>query len=184
MRYRQPDVILDRIRRNAGSGVDYYFFTDDNFARNPAWEPILDGLIEIRRKEAIDFQFMMQVDVLAYRIPGFVAKAAEAGCTQVFIGMETLNQDNLAAAGKRQNRVADYRTIIEKTPSDPYGYAKLGMALKERGDVAEAVGPLRTAVRMLPNDTPIRAAFIEALCATKDYAAAWDEVEEEDQHHR
>ena len=113
MRYRQPDVILDRIRRNAGSGIDYYFFTDDNFARNPAWEPVLDGLIELRRTDRIDFQFMMQVDVLAYRIPGFVAKAAEAGCTQVFIGMETLNQDNLAAAGKRQNRVEDYRAMID-----------------------------------------------------------------------
>ncbi len=113
MRFRQPDVILDRIRRNAGSGIDYYFFTDDNFARNPAWEPILDGLIELRRTERIDFQFMMQVDVLAYRIPGFVAKAAEAGCTQVFIGMETLNQENLAAAGKRQNKVEDYRAMID-----------------------------------------------------------------------
>ncbi|MBZ5638746.1 MAG: radical SAM protein [Acidobacteriia bacterium] len=113
MRHRDPEVILDRVRRNVAFGIDYYFFTDDNFARNPAWEAIFDGLIGLRREAGIDFQFMMQVDVLAYRIPGFVAKAAKAGCTQVFIGMETLNADNLAAAGKRQNRVQDYRAMID-----------------------------------------------------------------------
>jgi radical SAM superfamily enzyme YgiQ (UPF0313 family) len=113
MRHRDPEVILDRVRKNVEFGIDYYFFTDDNFARNPAWEAILDGMIALRRENGIDFQFMMQVDVLAYRIPGFVAKAAEAGCTQVFVGMESLNPDNLAAAGKRQNRVGDYRAMID-----------------------------------------------------------------------
>ncbi len=113
MRHRDPEVILDRVRKNARFGIGYYFFTDDNFARNPSWEAVLDGLIELRRQDGIEFQFMMQVDVLAYRIPGFVAKAAEAGCSQVFVGMETLNPDNLAAAGKRQNRVEDYRTMID-----------------------------------------------------------------------
>jgi len=113
MRHRCPEAILDRIRRNVDFGIDYYFFTDDNFARNPAWEAILDGMVDLRRNDQLVFQFMMQVDVLAYRIPGFVAKAAEAGCTQVFIGMETLNPANLAAAGKRQNKVEDYRAMID-----------------------------------------------------------------------
>jgi hypothetical protein len=113
MRNRRPEVILDRIRKNQAYGIDYYFFTDDNFARNPAWEAILDGMVGLRRDGGIKFQFMMQVDVLAHRIPGFVAKAAEAGCTQVFVGMETLNPSNLAAAGKRQNKVEDYRTMVD-----------------------------------------------------------------------
>ena len=59
---------------------------------------------------AIDF--MMQVDVLAPRIPRFVEKAARAGCVQVFIGMETIRDDNLEAGGKRQNKAADYREMI------------------------------------------------------------------------
>lgn len=113
MRGRHPSMIQDRIRRNAELGIDYYFFTDDNFARNPQWEAILDGLIALRREEGIEVTFMMQVDVLAYRIPKFVAKAAEAGCTQVFVGLETINPANLAAAGKSQNRVEDYGNMVE-----------------------------------------------------------------------
>ena len=29
--------IKDRMRKNAGMQIDYYFFTDDNFSRNPNW---------------------------------------------------------------------------------------------------------------------------------------------------
>ncbi len=39
-------------------------------------------------------------------------KAARAGCVQVFIGMETIRDDNLEAGGKRQNKAADYREMI------------------------------------------------------------------------
>ena len=112
MRHRPARRIIDRVRRNRALRIDYYFFTDDNFARNPAWREIFDGLIELRRREGIAVQFMMQVDTAAHRLPGFIAKAAAAGCSQVFIGIETLRADNVAASGKRQNRVDDYREMI------------------------------------------------------------------------
>jgi hypothetical protein len=38
--------------------------------------------------------------------------AAQAGCTQVFIGLESINPKNLQSAGKCQNRVQDYRDMI------------------------------------------------------------------------
>lgn len=113
MRNRLADKIKDRIRKNAALKIDYYFFTDDNFARNPNWREILDAMIDLKTNEGINFQFMMQVDVLAPRIPDFMAKAAEAGCSQVFIGMESINPDNLSAAGKRQNKVEDFRAMID-----------------------------------------------------------------------
>ncbi len=112
MRCRTAGAILDRVRRNAAQGIDYYFFTDDNFARNPEWKGVLDALADLRRREGISISFMMQVDVLAHRIPGFVAKAEEAGCTQVFVGVETMNPENLPASGKKQNRVEDYREMV------------------------------------------------------------------------
>ena len=113
MRHRPAALIQDRIRANAASRIDYYFFTDDNFARNPGWEAIFDAILALRRDEGISCEFMMQVDALAYRIPRFVEKAADAGCSQVFIGMETLNPANLAAAGKTQNHAGDYRTMVD-----------------------------------------------------------------------
>ena len=34
------------------------------------------------------------------------------GADQIFIGMENINADNLAAAKKKQNRVEDYRAMF------------------------------------------------------------------------
>jgi radical SAM superfamily enzyme YgiQ (UPF0313 family) len=117
MRGRGAAHILEHIRREyrvgRRSGIRHYFFTDDNFARNPSWEAILDGLIALRA-EGVAVDFMMQVDIAAARIPRFVDKAAAAGCVQVFIGMESLREDNLQAAGKRQNRVQTYRAAIDR----------------------------------------------------------------------
>jgi radical SAM superfamily enzyme YgiQ (UPF0313 family) len=118
MRCRSAAQVIRQIRDNyclEGSrraGVRHYFFTDDNFSRNPEWQAIFDGLIEMRERDGIAIDFMMQVDVLAPRIPNFVEKAAKAGCVQVFIGLETVRDDNLEAGGKRQNRAADFRAMI------------------------------------------------------------------------
>ncbi len=112
-RYRSPKCITGAIRRAyRESGVNLYFFTDDNFARNPAWEEIFDSLVALREQEGIAIEFVIQVDVSSYRIPGFVQKAAHAGCCTAFIGMESLNPKNLAAAGKTQNRVQEYQVSI------------------------------------------------------------------------
>jgi hypothetical protein len=55
---------------------------------------------------------MIQVDTLCHRIPNFVAKAKRAGVTRVFIGLENVNPDNLAAAKKRQNKITEYRKML------------------------------------------------------------------------
>ena len=47
-RYRTADDVEAIVRANAAQGVTRFFVTDDNFARNRNWEPILDRLIELR----------------------------------------------------------------------------------------------------------------------------------------
>ncbi len=114
MRMRDPEGLASELRHNYyEKGVSFYFFTDDNFARNKFWERILDTLIRLRNEEGIKIQFLMQVDVLSYKIKNFLRKAQEAGCTMVFIGMESINQKNLEAAGKRQNDVDDFVNLIQ-----------------------------------------------------------------------
>src|SRR5712672_1447412 len=39
-------------------------------------------------------------------------KAKRAGVTKVFIGLENINPDNLAAAKKRQNKITEYRKML------------------------------------------------------------------------
>ena len=101
-RWRDADDVEALVRTNLAQGVFRFFITDDNFARNRNWEPIFDRLIEMREKEELTLNFIIQVDTLCHRIPNFVEKAARAGCARVFIGLENINPDNLAAAKKRQ----------------------------------------------------------------------------------
>jgi len=112
MRHRDPTAIERAVRDNWKRGIDYYFFTDDNFSRNPCWEAVFDGLIRLRENEGVRIDFMMQVDALAWKIPRFIDKAARAGSSQVFLGMESIRPANLKAAGKRQNKAAEYREMI------------------------------------------------------------------------
>ena len=113
MRERSPESIAEMLRKNYREhGVSFYFFTDDNFARKKLWRETFEEIIKLR-KEGIKVSFMMQVD-LARKPKGFVRLAAEAGCTQVFIGMESVNPQNLTAEGKGQNKVEEYRNIINE----------------------------------------------------------------------
>ena len=113
MRNRDPAAIERAVRDNWKRGIDYYFFTDDNFSRNPCWEAVFDSLIRLREEEGVRVDFMMQVDALAWKIPRFIEKAARAGGSQVFLGMESIRPANLKAAGKTQNKAAEYREMIE-----------------------------------------------------------------------
>jgi radical SAM superfamily enzyme YgiQ (UPF0313 family) len=114
MRFRSAERIADAIRQNyREQGITFYFFTDDNFARNKNWEAIFDALIRLREQEKIPLKFMMQVDVLSWKIKNFIAKARQAGCINVFIGMESVDPANLATAGKKQNNVREYSQLIE-----------------------------------------------------------------------
>jgi radical SAM superfamily enzyme YgiQ (UPF0313 family) len=111
MRCRSAEAIVNHLRKMHPKGVNYFFFTDDNFARNKNRDAILDGLIRLREEEGLAFTFMMQVDTLAHQIKGFCERAARAGCSQAFIGVEAIREANLEAAGKRQNAKVDYRDM-------------------------------------------------------------------------
>jgi radical SAM superfamily enzyme YgiQ (UPF0313 family) len=112
MRCRQAESMRETILQNREGGLHYYFLTDDNFSRNRNWRDIFEMLTELRNDES-PIDFMMQVDVKAYKIPGFVELAAKAGCSQAFIGMESLNAENLAEAGKTQNDTTDYSHMVD-----------------------------------------------------------------------
>src|SRR6185437_13641384 len=112
-RYRSADDIERLLRAHLEKGVTRFFITDDDFARNRHWEEILDRVIELREREKIPFTFLIQVDALAYRIPNFIEKCRRAGCLRVFIGLETVNPGNLVHAKKRQNKIGEYRQMLQ-----------------------------------------------------------------------
>jgi hypothetical protein len=111
-RYRTPDDVEAIVRANAAQGITRFFVTDDNFARNRNWEPILDRLIELREREKFNIKLLLQVDTLCHRIPNFIEKAARAGCTAIFLGLENINPESLMGAKKRQNKIWEYRDML------------------------------------------------------------------------
>ncbi len=112
-RYRTADDVEQLIRANAAQGIKSYFITDDNFARNKNWEAILDRIIELRQRHGLKIHLNMQVDTCCHKIPHFIDKAARAGCTKVFIGLENINPDNLKGASKGQNQITEYRAMLQ-----------------------------------------------------------------------
>jgi hypothetical protein len=112
-RYRTPDDIEAIIQANVPRGITRFFVTDDNFARNKNWEAILDRIIEVKERDNLRIRLVLQVDTLCHRIPNFIEKAARAGCTAVFIGLENINPESLMGTKKRQNKIWEYREMLQ-----------------------------------------------------------------------
>ncbi|HET7806829.1 MAG TPA: radical SAM protein [Pseudolabrys sp.] len=113
-RFRTPDDLEKIVRENHAQGIKRFFITDDNFARNRDWELLFDRLIHLRKTEFPGLGFTIQVDTLCHKIPNFIEKASQAGVRRVFIGLENINPDNLIAAKKRQNKITEYREMLQK----------------------------------------------------------------------
>jgi hypothetical protein len=112
-RIRSADDLEKIVRENYAQGIKRFFITDDNFARNKDWEPLFDRMIAMRQGEGMNIGFTIQVDTLCHKIPNFIEKAGRAGVRRVFIGLENINPDNLIAAKKRQNKITEYREMLQ-----------------------------------------------------------------------
>ncbi|GAB6041525.1 B12-binding domain-containing radical SAM protein [Endothiovibrio diazotrophicus] len=106
-RQRPAEAAVEYVRHAAKLGIHRFLVVDDNFARNRHWEAICDALIRLREEEGLAAELFIQVDTRATAIPRFVEKVAAAGCRRVFIGIETVREDNLSAAAKKQNKGAE-----------------------------------------------------------------------------
>jgi radical SAM superfamily enzyme YgiQ (UPF0313 family) len=153
-RFRTTDDVEKMIRSypRKGGKTPHFFFTDDNFARNKNWEAIFDRLIELREMKNFKVKFFMQIDANAHKIPRFVGKAARAGCNTVFIGMESINKENLKAANKPQNNVAEYRKMLMIWRSNSV-VTMAGYILGFPADTPDSIeNDIRTIQRELPID--------------------------------
>ena len=150
-RYRSADDIERIVRQNAAQKISRFFITDDNFARNRNWEAIFDRLIRLRESEGMKISFLIQVDTLAYKIPRFIDKAARAGCKYAFIGLESINPDNLVHMKKNQNRITEYRKMFQAwKQAGMVTYA--GFILGLQGDTPESV---RRDIEIIQKELPV-----------------------------
>jgi hypothetical protein len=112
-RFRSADDVELIVRQNIAQGIHGFFITDDNFARNRDWEKIFDRLIYLREEEGLQLKLIIQVDTMCHKIRRFIEKAGRAGVNRVFIGLENINPDSLNTARKGQNRITEYRAMLQ-----------------------------------------------------------------------
>lgn len=96
---------LDGLQRAPG----YVFFGDDNIAAQP--EHFRELLRQLTGRR---LRWICQAPVAVGSDGELLDRMAQAGCHGIFIGLESLNQDNLAAMGKNRNRPATYRDAIRR----------------------------------------------------------------------
>jgi radical SAM superfamily enzyme YgiQ (UPF0313 family) len=81
-----------------------FIFVDDNIVRDPSYaRELFTQMIPLRKR------WVGQCSIEIAGDPELLRLAHAAGCCGMFIGVETVNQDNLAAVGKQFNDSGRYR---------------------------------------------------------------------------
>ena len=79
------------------------FFVDDNIAGDRAYaRQLLERVAELR------IRWFGQASINIAKDPELLRRCQQSGCVGLFIGLETLSPETLAAVGKRVNRPQDY----------------------------------------------------------------------------
>jgi radical SAM superfamily enzyme YgiQ (UPF0313 family) len=100
------DAALAEIERMPGRHV---YFLDDHLLGNPRFAA---ALFEGMRGMGRVFQGASTVDAILRS--DLIERAAEAGMRSVFVGLETINPENLRLHAKRQNLSRDYDEVIRR----------------------------------------------------------------------
>src|SRR6202162_3393616 len=146
-RRRSPDDVERILRKNFEHGIDRFFITDDNFARNKDWEPIFNRIIKLREEDGMDVRFLIQVDTLCHQIPNFVAK-------------------------RRQNKITEYRNmLLEWKAAGIWTYA--GYILGFPNDTPESA---RRDIEIIKKEMPLDVLeffFLTPLPGSEDHKVLW-----------
>lgn len=97
---RAPEQVAAEV---AEDGQPYCVFTDNNLGSRPDY---LRALCRALRPRGVIWSAAVTIDVTDD--PSLVREMALAGCTGVFVGFESLTDENLTAARKKTPRAAEY----------------------------------------------------------------------------
>jgi hypothetical protein len=171
-RVRSANDLELAVRENYARGIRRFFITDDNLARNGMWEELFDRMIKMKVDEGMDIGFTIQVDTLCHKIPNFIEKATKGGARRVFIGLENINPDNLIGAKKRQNKITDYREMLQKW-GEHGAITCAGYILGFPGDTKESIlHDIEIIKRELPVDI-LEFFFLTPLPGSEDHKVLW-----------
>jgi len=109
MRAQPVETTMATLRAAKAAGVLLVMFTTDNFNKYPDAAVLLQAMID----ERIELPFFVQCDAQVVRQPDFVALLAQAGCYQMFVGIESLSRHALVEVQKHHNHPERYRELVD-----------------------------------------------------------------------
>ena len=102
VRYRSPDNVINEIK-TLRDRFSNFRFNDDHFTGNLRLEELLEKLADLD----IKFRIFARIQDLTQKICQLLKKA---GCVHVSVGVESLNPENLAIIGKK-NQIGHEKNI-------------------------------------------------------------------------
>jgi radical SAM superfamily enzyme YgiQ (UPF0313 family) len=105
-RFRPVEEVVEEVKAIGGRSI---FFVDDNIAANPSRaKELFQALIPLR------LRWLSQANLTIANDPELLDLAVKSGCFALFIGLESLSEENLKQAGKTFNRPAEYPEAIAR----------------------------------------------------------------------
>jgi radical SAM superfamily enzyme YgiQ (UPF0313 family) len=133
-RFRPVPEVVEEVRSLSGGWVG---FVDDNIAGHARRaKELFEALIPLKRR------WIGQADVTMARDPELLSLAARSGCQAMFVGLESLSQENLRATHKSPNVGTDISAAIRtihKAGIEIIGSFVLGLDEDDRGVFAKTV---------------------------------------------
>lgn len=118
-RHKSNDQVIAEVQRLYDLGYNRIALADDNFTvyRKRATS-LLEALVAWNGTEGRDFvTFATQVSIDVARDDDMLRLCAEAGVNNLFIGVESVNEESLKASKKRQNLNTDMVAQVRKVVS-------------------------------------------------------------------
>lgn len=104
MRYRPVNEVVDEIKYQ---GAKHILFTDDNIAINFARAQEL-----FRAIKPLGIQWFGQFESRMAENPKLLRLAAESGCRTAFVGIESVEKNNLISIDKHQSAKLDFKDVV------------------------------------------------------------------------
>jgi len=116
IRFRSNESVVNELLRlksleEQTKGKVVVFFIDDNFAINPARTKSL--LREIIARKA-QVPWIAQISMNLLRDEELVSLIAQSGCRWIFMGLESIDPENLKSVAKGFNKPGEYRAVLER----------------------------------------------------------------------
>ncbi len=114
-RFRPVEEIENEVS-SFTKGAGFVLFVDDNIVGNPVYAKRLFSMLKGQRKK-----WMSQASTTIIKDPELLKLASESGCYGMFMGFESLEQENLDLMGKRMNAIEAYADVVKKLHDNGIG---------------------------------------------------------------